>query len=160
MILNFPHNPTTSVVERPFFEKIVSFAQEHEMMVIHDLAYADICFDGYRAPSFLEVEGAKDVGVEFFSLSKSYNMPGWRVGFAVGNKRLIGALTRIKSYLDYGMFQPIQIAAIIALNESQGCVKEISDRYRSRRDVLVDCLGKAGWEIEKPKATMFVWATR
>lgn len=158
LIINFPHNPTTAVVDRSFFEKVVSFARENKMMVIHDLAYADIVFDGYRAPSLLEVEGAKDVGVEFFSLSKSYNMPGWRVGFAVGNKRLIGALTRMKSYLDYGMFQPIQIAAIIALNESQECVKEICERYRKRRDVMVESLGKAGWVTEKPKATMFVWA--
>jgi alanine-synthesizing transaminase len=128
------------------------------MMVIHDLAYADIVFDGYNAPSFLEVPGAKEVGVEFFTLSKSYNMPGWRVGFAVGNRRLIGALSRMKSYLDYGMFQPIQIAAIIALNESQECVRDICDKYRSRRDILIDCLAKAGWEIDRPKATMFVWA--
>jgi alanine-synthesizing transaminase len=128
------------------------------MMVIHDLAYADIVFDGYRAPSFLEVPGAKEVGVEFFTLSKSYNMPGWRVGFAVGNKRLIGALSRMKSYLDYGMFQPIQIAAIIALNESQECVEDICKKYRSRRDILIEGLDKAGWKIEKPRATMFVWA--
>ena len=158
LIINFPHNPTTAVVDKSFFEKVVSFARENKMMVIHDLAYADIVFDGYRAPSLLEVEGAKDVGVEFFSLSKSYNMPGWRVGFAVGNKRLIGALTRMKSYLDYGMFQPIQIAAIIALNESQECVKEICERYRKRRDVMVECMRKAGWDTEKPRATMFVWA--
>jgi alanine-synthesizing transaminase len=158
LVLNFPHNPTTSVVDREFFVKVVSFAREHNMMVIHDLAYADIVFDGYRAPSFLEVPGAKEVGVEFFTLSKSYNMPGWRVGFAVGNRRLIGALSRMKSYLDYGMFQPIQIAAIIALNESQDCVREICNKYRSRRDILIDCLAKAGWEIDRPKATMFVWA--
>jgi alanine-synthesizing transaminase len=158
LIINFPHNPTTAVVDRSFFEKVVNFARENNMMLIHDLAYADIVFDGYRAPSLLEVEGAKDVGVEFFSLSKSYSMPGWRVGFAVGNKRLIGALTRMKSYLDYGMFQPIQIAAIIALNESQECVKEICERYRKRRDVMVECMRKADWDTEKPKATMFVWA--
>jgi alanine-synthesizing transaminase len=158
MILNFPHNPTTSVVDREFFIKVVRFAREHDMMVIHDLAYADIVFDGYRAPSFLEVPGAKEVGVEFFTLSKSYNMPGWRVGFAVGNKRLIGALSRMKSYLDYGMFQPIQIAAIIALNESQECVEDICKKYRSRRDILIEGLDKAGWKIEKPRATMFVWA--
>ncbi|NOS35322.1 MAG: aminotransferase class I/II-fold pyridoxal phosphate-dependent enzyme, partial [Deltaproteobacteria bacterium] len=121
-------------------------------------AYADLVFDGYRAPSFLQVPGAKDVGVEFFSLSKSYNMPGWRVGFAVGNQRMISALTRIKSYLDYGMFQPIQIAAIIALNGPDDCVKEICNLYRVRRDILVDSFGKAGWEIAPPKATMFVWA--
>ncbi len=158
LILNFPHNPTTSVVDRDFFVKVVDFAKEHDMLVIHDLAYADIVFDGYRAPSFLEVPGAKDVGVEFFTLSKSYNMPGWRVGFAVGNRRLIGALTRIKSYLDYGIFQPVQIAAIIALNGPTECVEEVTEKYRSRRDILVDSFGKAGWEIEKPRATMFVWA--
>lgn len=158
LILNFPHNPTTEVVDRNFFVKVVDFAKENGLMVVHDLAYADIVFDGYKAPSFLEVPGAKDVGVEFFTLSKSYNMPGWRVGFAVGNKKMIGALTRIKSYLDYGMFQPIQIAAIIALNGPQECVSEICGMYESRRNVLVETFSKAGWEIEKPKATMFVWA--
>ena len=158
LVINFPHNPTTTVVDRDFFVKVVDFAKEHKMMVIHDLAYADIVFDGYRAPSFLEVPGAKDVGVEFFTLSKSYNMPGWRVGFAVGNEKLVGALTRMKSYLDYGMFQPIQIASIIALNGDQQCVEDIRDLYRSRRDVLADSFTKAGWEIERPKATMFVWA--
>lgn len=158
LILCFPHNPTTKVVERKFFEDLVAFCKEHKIIVIHDLAYADLVFDGYRAPSFLEVPGAKDIGVEFFSLSKSYNMPGWRVGFCVGNQHIVGALTRIKSYLDYGIFQPIQIAGIIALNEDQACVKEIVDTYKSRRDVLVDGLNRVGWEIEKPKATMFVWA--
>ncbi len=158
LVLNFPHNPTTEVVEKDFFERVVDFAKEHDMLVIHDLAYADIVFDGYKAPSLLEVPGAKDIGVEFFTLSKSYNMPGWRVGFAVGNKKMVGALTRIKSYLDYGMFQPIQIAAIIALNGPQDCVGEIVEVYRKRRDVLVKSFGNAGWEIEKPRATMFVWA--
>ncbi|OGQ53836.1 MAG: alanine transaminase [Deltaproteobacteria bacterium RIFCSPLOWO2_02_FULL_53_8] len=158
LILNFPHNPTTEVVDREFFVKVVDFAKENGLMVVHDLAYADIVFDGYKAPSFLEVPGAKDVGVEFFTLSKSYNMPGWRVGFAVGNKKMIGALTRIKSYLDYGMFQPIQIAAIIALNGPQECVTDICGMYESRRNVLIDSFSKAGWDIEKPKATMFVWA--
>ena len=158
LVLNFPHNPTTEVVDRDFFKKVVDFAKENDMMVIHDLAYADIVFDGYRAPSFLEVPGAKDVGVEFFTLSKSYNMPGWRVGFAVGNRRLISALTRIKSYLDYGMFQPIQIAAIIALNGGDDCVHEICAGYEARRNALVESFGKAGWEITRPKATMFVWA--
>ncbi len=158
LILNFPHNPTTEVVELSFFEKVVDFAKEHEMMVIHDLAYADIVFDGYRAPSLLQAQGAKDVGVEFFSLSKSYNMPGWRVGFAVGNRKMIEALMRIKSYLDYGMFQPVQIAAIIALNGPQDCVEGVRQTYRRRRDVLIDSFGKAGWQIERPKATMFVWA--
>ena len=158
LVLNFPHNPTTEVVDREFFRKVVDFARENDLMVVHDLAYADIVFDGYRAPSFLEVPGAKDVGVEFFTLSKSYNMPGWRVGFAVGNRRLISALTRIKSYLDYGMFQPIQIAAIIALNGPQDCVHEICRTYESRRDVLIESFSKAGWEIDRPRATMFVWA--
>ncbi len=158
MILNFPHNPTTVCVDKDFFVKVVDFAKEHNMMVIHDLAYADIVFDGYRAPSFLEVPGAKDVGVEFFTLSKSYNMPGWRIGFAVGNPKMIAALTRIKSYLDYGIFQPLQIASIIALNGPQECVTDICELYRTRRNILVDSFGRAGWEIEKPKATMFVWA--
>ncbi len=158
LVINFPHNPTTEVVDREFFVKIVDFAKENDLMVIHDLAYADIVFDGYKAPSFMEVPGAKDVGVEFFTLSKSYNMPGWRVGFAVGNKKMIGALTRIKSYFDYGMFQPIQISAIIALNGPQDCVSQICGLYKTRRDVLIDSFSKAGWEIEKPKASMFVWA--
>jgi len=158
LILNFPHNPTTECVDKDFFVKVVDFAKENNLMVIHDLAYADIVFDGYKAPSFLEVPGAKDVGVEIFTLSKSYNMPGWRVGFAVGNRRIISALTRMKSYLDYGMFQPIQIAAVIALNGPQECVKDICSVYESRRNVLIESFGKAGWEIQKPKATMFVWA--
>lgn len=158
LILNFPHNPTTEVVDLEFFKKVVDFAKEHNIMVVHDLAYADIVFDGYKAPSFLQIPGAKDVGVEFFTLSKSYNMPGWRVGFAVGNKKMIAALARIKSYMDYGMFQPIQIAAISALNGPQECVQEICETYRKRRDVLVSSFNNAGWPIEKPKATMFVWA--
>lgn len=157
LIINFPHNPTTRVVEIDFFKKIVAFAKENELLVIHDLAYADLVFDGYKAPSFLQVPGAKDVGVEFFTLSKSYNMPGWRVGFCVGNPEMIGALIKLKSYLDYGIFQPVQIAAIIALNGPQECVKEIVESYRCRRDVLVDGLNRIGWKIEKPKATMFVW---
>jgi alanine-synthesizing transaminase len=158
IILNFPHNPTTITVERSFFEKVVDFAREHELMVVHDLAYADLVFDGYTAPSLLEVPGAKEVGVEFFTLSKSYNMPGWRVGFAVGNAEMVAALARIKSYLDYGIFQPIQIAAIHALNGPQHYVEEIRRRYQTRRDVLVEGLNRAGWPVEKPKATMFVWA--
>ncbi len=158
LIINFPNNPTTAVVDEAFFQKIADFARENDIMVVHDLAYSDLNFDGYRAPSFLQAKGAKDVGVEFFSLTKSYNMAGWRVGFCVGNKDIVGALVKIKSYLDYGMFQPIQIASIIALNGPQKCVKEISDMYQSRRDTLIDGLGKAGWNIEKPKATMFVWA--
>jgi alanine-synthesizing transaminase len=158
LIINFPHNPTTMVVDRSFFEKIVDFARDHNLLVVHDLAYADLAFDGYRAPSILEIPGAKDVAVEFFTISKSYSMPGWRVGFAVGNPRMINALTRLKSYFDYGMFQPIQIAAIIALNAEQDCVEEVAETYRSRRDVLVAGLNRAGWPVVKPKATMFIWA--
>lgn len=157
LIISFPHNPTTEVVDLAFFEKVVEFAKEHRIFVVHDFAYADLCFDGYKAPSFMQVKGAKEVGVEFFSMSKSYSMPGWRVGFAVGNPRLIHALARIKSYLDYGIFQPIQIAAIIALNEDQGAVEEIVKTYEKRRDTLVNGLERAGWKIEKPKGTMFVW---
>ena len=158
LILNYPNNPTTYTVQLPFFERVVELAREYELFVIHDLAYSDIVFDGYRAPSLLQVPGAKDIGVEIFTLSKSYNMPGWRVGFVVGNPRLVGALVRIKSYLDYGMFQPIQIASIIALNGPEECVKETVEIYRHRRDVLVEGLNRIGWEVEKPKATMFVWA--
>ena len=158
LIISFPNNPTTAVVDLDFFRKIVDFARDNKCLVIHDLAYADLVFDDYRAPSLLQVPGAKDIGVEFFSMSKSYSMPGWRVGFAVGNQRMIAALARLKSYFDYGMFQPIQIASIIALNEIQDAVKEITAVYRNRRDVLVEGLNKIGWEIEKPKATMFVWA--
>lgn len=158
LILNFPGNPTTQCVEVDFFEKVVKIAKEHEIWVVHDIAYADIVFDGYKAPSILEVEGAKDVAVEFYSLSKSYNMPGWRVGFMVGNPVLVAALARMKSYLDYGMFTPIQVAAIAALEGPQECVREISDMYQSRRDVLCDGLNALGWKVERPKATMFVWA--
>jgi alanine-synthesizing transaminase len=158
LIISFPNNPTTEVVGIDFFEKIVAFAQEHGLMVIHDLAYADLVFDGYIAPSFLQVRGAKDIGVEFFSLSKSYSMPGWRVGFAVGNKKMISALTRIKSYFDYGVFQPIQIASIIALNDGDADVLEITEIYRGRRNALCEGLCRYGWKVEKPKATMFVWA--
>ena len=158
LIISFPHNPTTAVVDLAFFEKVVAFAKDHHLMVIHDLAYADLVFDGYEAPSILQVPGAKEVAVEFFSMSKSYSMAGWRVGFCVGNREMVGALTRLKSYLDYGIFQPIQIAAIIALNGDQSCVKEIVDIYRSRRDVLVEGLQRIGWSMEKPKGTMFVWA--
>jgi len=158
LILSFPHNPTTACVDRDFFVKVVDFAREHHLMVVHDFAYADFTFDGYKAPSFLEVPGAKEVGVEIFSLSKSYNMPGWRVGFVCGNSTMIHALARIKSYLDYGAFQPIQIAAIIALEGEQGCVSDIVELHRKRRDVLVNGLNKIGWKVEKPKGTMFVWA--
>ncbi len=158
LIISFPHNPTTMVIDKTFFEKIVDFAKENRLIVLHDFAYADLTFDGYRAPSFLEVPGAKDIGVEFFSMSKSYSMAGWRVGFCVGNRHIIHALTRIKSYLDYGIFQPIQIAAIIALNGDQSCVQEIVDTYRSRRDALIRGLNRIGWHVDPPKATMFVWA--
>lgn len=158
LILSYPHNPTTAVVDREFFEKLVAFCREHDIMVVHDFAYADLVFDGYTPPSFLQIPGAKEIGVEFFSLSKSYSMPGWRVGFCAGNSRMIAALRRIKSYLDYGMFQPIQIAAIIALNGPDECVKEVVEIYRQRRDALVDGLNRIGWPIEKPKGTMFVWA--
>ncbi len=158
LIISFPHNPTTQVVDIHFFEKIVEFARAHDMMVVHDLAYADLVFDGYQAPSFLQVPGAKDVGLEFFTLSKSYSMPGWRVGFAVGNRKMIHALARIKSYLDYGVFQPVQVAAIIALNEDQACVEEARKTYEGRRDALVDGLRRVGWKMEKPRGTMFVWA--
>ncbi|UCB49550.1 MAG: aminotransferase class I/II-fold pyridoxal phosphate-dependent enzyme [Deltaproteobacteria bacterium] len=158
LIISYPHNPTTAVVDRKFFEKLVEFCREHEIMVIHDFAYADLVFDGYKPPSFLQIPGAKEIGVEFFSLSKSYSMPGWRVGFCVGNPNLVGALRRLKSYLDYGIFQPIQIASIIALNGPYDCVKEIVETYRKRRDTLVNGLNRIGWPLEKPRATMFVWA--
>ncbi|MDH5216606.1 MAG: alanine transaminase [Gammaproteobacteria bacterium] len=158
LILNFPGNPTTQCVELEFFEKVVEIAKEHDIWVIHDLAYADIVFDGYKAPSILQVPGARDIAVEFFTLSKSYNMPGWRVGFMCGNSTLVGALARMKSYLDYGMFTPIQIAAITALEGPQECVSEICDMYLQRRNVLCDGLNSIGWKVERPKATMFVWA--
>jgi len=157
LIISYPHNPTTEVVNLEFFEKIVAYAKEYNIMVIHDFAYADLVFDGYKAPSFLQVKGAKDVGVEFFSLSKSYSMPGWRVGFCVGNREIVGALRRIKSYLDYGIFQPIQIASIIALNGPQDCVTEICNTYKERRDALISGLHRVGWDIKSPKGTMFVW---
>jgi alanine-synthesizing transaminase len=158
LVLNFPGNPTTQTVDLEFFEKVVAIAKEHDIWVIHDLAYADIVFDGYQSPSILQVEGAKDIAVEFYTLSKSYNMPGWRVGFMVGNPTLVHALKRMKSYLDYGTFTPIQVAAIAALEGPQDCVQEICDMYRSRRDVLCQGLNSIGWEVEPPKATMFVWA--
>jgi len=158
LVLNFPANPTAMCVELDFFERVVEIAKAHDIWVVQDLAYADICFDGYVAPSILQIPGAKDIAVEFFSLSKSYNMPGWRVGFAAGNPELIGALARIKSYLDYGTFTPIQVAAIAALEGDQRCVHEIRDMYQSRRDVLCDGLEALGWPVDKPKATMFVWA--
>ncbi|MCH2191574.1 MAG: alanine transaminase [Gammaproteobacteria bacterium] len=160
LVLNFPSNPTAQCVELGFFERIVDMAIEHQFWVVQDLAYADIVFDGYTAPSIMQVPNAKEIAVESFSLSKSYNMPGWRVGFMVGNPKLIGALARMKSYLDYGMFTPIQIASIFALEapEAKDWIAEIRDRYQSRRDVLCDGLTAAGWPVEKPKATMFVWA--
>ncbi|MCK4493985.1 MAG: alanine transaminase [Methylococcales bacterium] len=157
LILNFPGNPTTQCIELDFFERIIEVAKAHNIWVVHDIAYADIVFDGYKAPSILEVKGAKEVAVEFFSLSKSYNMPGWRVGFMCGNSTLVAALTRMKSYLDYGTFTPIQVAAIHALEDSQACVKEICAMYKNRRDVLCNGLNSLGWAVEKPKATMFVW---
>jgi len=158
LILNFPANPTTQCVDLPFFERIVALCKELGIYIVHDLAYADIVFDGYRAPSVLEVPGAKDIAVEFFTLSKSYNMPGWRVGFMVGNPKLVAALGRIKSYFDYGTFTPIQVASIAALEGPQECVAKIRDNYKARRDVLVSGLNKLGWPVELPKATMFVWA--
>ena len=158
LLINFPHNPTTQVTDRAFFERVVAFAREHRLWVIHDFTYADLVFDGYRPPSFLEVPGAKEVGVEFFSMTKSYNMAGWRLGFACGNARMIQALARIKSYLDYGVFQPIQIAGIVALEGPQMCVAQVVETYRRRRDVLVNGLGRIGWQVDKPRATMFVWA--
>ncbi len=159
LIINFPHNPTTQVIEGlDFFKKVADFAKKNKIIVLHDLAYADLVFDGYKAPSFLQVPGAKDIGVEFFSMTKSYCMPGWRVGFCVGNKEIVGALIKIKSYLDYGMFQPIQIASIIALRGPQDCVEEICRVYERRRNVLIKGLSQAGWKVEPPKATMFVWA--
>jgi alanine-synthesizing transaminase len=158
MIISFPHNPTTEVVDLAFFKRVVAFAKEHGILVVHDFAYADLVFDGYKAPSILQVPGAKDVAVELYSMSKGYSMPGWRVGFVVGNKRLVGALTRIKSYLDYGMFQAIQVAATVALNGPQRVVDEAVEVYRKRRDCLVEGFARVGWEFEKPKGTMFVWA--
>jgi len=158
LIVSFPNNPTTEVVGLDFFEKLVAFAKEHNMIVVHDLAYADLVFDGYEAPSFLQVKGAKEIGVEFFSLSKSYSMPGWRVGFAVGNRKMIAALSKIKSYLDYGVFQPIQIASITALKSDDEIVHEIVEKYRRRRNTLISGLNRAGWHVPLPKGTMFVWA--
>lgn len=158
LVINFPANPSTHCVEYEFFERVIALAKRHDLWVIHDLAYADIVFDGYKAPSILQVPGALDIAIETYSLSKSYNMPGWRVGFACGNEALVAALTRIKSYLDYGTFTPIQVAAIAALEGSDDCVHEIRDLYEKRRDVLCEGLTELGWVVEKPKATMFVWA--
>jgi len=158
LVVNFPSNPTAQVVELDFYEKLVEMAREYDLIVISDIAYAEICFDGYQCPSILQAPGAKDVAVECYSLSKTYNMPGWRIGFMVGNSEIIAALAKIKSYLDYGTFQPLQIAACAALNGPQDCVDEIRRTYQSRRDVLVDGLHKMGWMAEKPRASMFVWA--
>ncbi|MDA8093037.1 MAG: alanine transaminase [Betaproteobacteria bacterium] len=158
LILNFPSNPTTQCVDLSFFERIVAFAREFGILLVHDIAYADIVFDGYKAPSILQVPGAKDVAVEFFTLSKSYNMPGWRVGFMVGNPRLVAALARMKSYHDYGTFTPIQVASILALEGPQDCVEQIRLMYQTRRNALCKGLHSAGWQVEVPKATMFVWA--
>jgi alanine-synthesizing transaminase len=158
LMISFPNNPTTTVVDIGFFKDIYELAREAGLIVVHDLAYAELCYDGYKAPSFLQVPGAQEIGVEFYSLSKTYNMPGWRVGFMVGNAKIASALKRIKSYMDYGIFTPIQVASIAALNGPQSCVDEVRNLYKSRRDKLVDGLGKAGWEIPKPKGTMFVWA--
>lgn len=158
LVLNFPANPTTRCVDLEFFKKVIDIAKRNEIWVIHDLAYADLVFDGYQAPSIFQVPGAKDVAVEFFTLSKSYNMPGWRIGFCCGNPILIGALTKIKSYLDYGIYTPLQVAAIMALEGPQDCVREICEMYKKRRDVLCQGLNTLGWKVTPPKATMFVWA--
>jgi alanine-synthesizing transaminase len=158
LIVNFPSNPTAQVVDLDFYTKLVDFARENDLIVISDIAYAEICFDDYKCPSIMQVPGAKDVAVEFYSLSKSYNMPGWRMGFMVGNRDIVAALAKIKSYLDYGTFQPLQIASCAALNGPQECVEQIRLMYQSRRDVLIDGMHKMGWMAEKPKATMFVWA--
>ena len=158
LVINFPGNPTTQCVDLDFLTRVVAIAKEHDIWVVQDIAYADIVFDGYKAPSIMQVPGAKDIAVEFFSLSKSYNMPGWRVGFMVGNQELVSALARMKSYLDYGMFTPIQVAAIVALEQCDDEVERIRDMYQYRRDVLCEGLTAAGWPVEKPKATMFVWA--
>ncbi|MGH8558399.1 MAG: alanine transaminase [Methylococcales bacterium] len=158
LLLNFPGNPTTQCIEIDFFEKVIAIALEHKIWVVHDFAYADLVFDGYRAPSIFEVPGAKEIAVEFFSMSKSYNMPGWRIGFMCGNRTLVAALARMKSYLDYGMFAPVQIAAITALEGPQDCVRDICETYQKRRDVLCDGLNSLGWPVVKPKGTMFVWA--
>ncbi|MGE5170427.1 MAG: alanine transaminase, partial [Rudaea sp.] len=158
LIINFPANPTAQCVDLPFFEKIVALAREHGIWVVHDLAYADICFDGWQAPSIMQVPGAREVAVEFFTMSKSYNMAGWRIGFMVGNRDLVYALSRIKGYHDYGTFTPIQVAAIAALEGPQECVADITQRYQRRRDVLVKGLHEAGWKVDVPKASMYVWA--
>jgi alanine-synthesizing transaminase len=155
--LNYPNNPTTKVVDLAFFEEIVDFAKKEDILIVHDLAYSEICFDGYEAPSFLQAKGAKDIGIEIYSLSKTYSMAGWRIGFAVGNKNVIGALAKLKSYYDYGVFTPIQVAAIAAIEGDQSCVAENVEIYRQRRDVLVNGLNSLGWNVPLPKATMYLW---
>ncbi len=157
LILSYPHNPTAQVVDLEFFERVVHFAKKEDILIVHDLAYSEICFDGYTAPSFLQVKGAKSVGIEFYSMSKTYSMAGWRVGFAVGNRNIIRALEKIKGYYDYGIFTPIQVASIIALDSSQDCVRETCDIYRRRRDVLVRGLNRIGWKVSSPRATMYLW---
>ncbi|HMN83284.1 MAG TPA: aminotransferase class I/II-fold pyridoxal phosphate-dependent enzyme, partial [Burkholderiaceae bacterium] len=158
MVLGFPSNPTAQCVELSFFERVIALARKHDILVVHDLAYADIVFDGWQAPSIMQVPGAKDVAVEFFTLSKSYNMAGWRIGFMVGNADLVAALARIKSYHDYGTFTPLQVAAIAALEGDQQCVRDIAAQYQRRRDVLYKGLTEAGWAVELPKASMYIWA--
>jgi alanine-synthesizing transaminase len=158
IVMSFPHNPTTACVDLEFMTRVVEFAREHEVLIVHDFAYADLGFDGYEPPSILQVPGAKDVAVELYTLTKSFSMAGWRVGFLVGNAEVVAALARIKSYLDYGTFQPIQIASIIAMNEAPEYPKQVCEIYRGRRDALVDGLARIGWDIQKPKGTMFVWA--
>ncbi|MCM8777795.1 MAG: aminotransferase class I/II-fold pyridoxal phosphate-dependent enzyme [Candidatus Omnitrophica bacterium] len=158
MIVSYPNNPTAQVTDLEFFKEVVRFAKKHNIFVIHDIAYSELCFDGYQAPSFLQIEGAKDVGIEFYSLSKTYNMAGWRVGFAVGNRNIINALAKLKSYYDYGIFTPLQVAAITALKLEKKYIDEVVETYKKRRDVLVDGLQRIGWKVEKPKATMYVWA--
>ena len=158
IVLGFPSNPTAMCVELDFFERVIALARQHDILVVHDLAYADIVFNGWKAPSIMQVPGAREVAVEFFTLSKSYNMAGWRVGFMVGNRELVSALARIKSYHDYGIFTPLQVAAIAALEGDQQCVRDIAAKYQDRRDVLVRGLHEAGWPVETPRASMYVWA--
>ena len=158
MIISYPNNPTAQVVDLDFFREVVRFAKRHDLIVIHDIAYSEICFDGYKAPSFLQAEGAKDVGIEFYSLSKTYNMAGWRIGFAVGNKEIIGALAKLKSYYDYGIFTPLQVAAICALRLDRSYIDKTVQTYQKRRDVLVNGLNRLGWQVDKPRGTMYVWA--
>jgi len=158
LIINFPHNPTTLSVDPDFFKDIVKWAKKHQVMVVHDLAYADITFDGYKSPSFLATKGAKDIGVEVFTLSKSYNMAGWRIGFAAGNHKVIASLAKIKSYMDYGIFTPIQVAAITALDSPEDNLRKLAAIYQERRNIMVDGMNKMGWPIEKPRAAMYLWA--